>query len=115
LRAYHKPKTVNVTVSQIPGVADPYLIPHDHPGNQAARAVYKELFGKEPYYARMGGSIPVCGILLKALGAYTVNFAFGLNDENAHAPDEFFRLSSFELGQKAYCKMLNQLAEWKPL
>lgn len=111
----HTPKTVNVTVSQIPGVADPYLIPHDHPGNQAARAVYKELFGKEPYYARMGGSIPVCGILLKALGAYTVNFAFGLNDENAHAPDEFFRLSSFELGQKAYCKLLNQLAQWKPL
>jgi len=111
----HAPKTVNVTVSQIPGVADPYLIPHDHPGNQAARAVHKELFAKEPYYARMGGSIPVCGILLKALDAYTVNFAFGLNDENAHAPNEFFRLSSFELGQKAYCKMLNQLAEWKPL
>ncbi|UCE54376.1 MAG: dipeptidase [Desulfobacterales bacterium] len=111
----YAPKNVNVTVSQIPGVADPYLIPYDHPGNQAARAVHKELFGKEPYYARMGGSIPVCGILLKALGAYTVNFAFGLNDENAHAPDEFFRLSSFELGQSAYCKLLNHFSEWKPL
>jgi acetylornithine deacetylase/succinyl-diaminopimelate desuccinylase-like protein len=109
----HAPKTVNVTVNQIPGLANPYLIPYDHPGNQAARAVHKELFGKEPYYARMGGTIPVCGILLKALDAYTVNFAFGLNDENAHAPDEFFRLSSFELGQKAYCKLLNRLADQK--
>lgn len=110
----HAPKCVNVSASHIPGTAYPYLIPHDHPGNQAARAVHKELYGKEPYYARMGGSIPVCGILLRALGAYAVNFAFGLKDENVHAPNEFFRLSSFERGQKAYCMLLNRLGDWEP-
>ena len=47
---------------------------------QAAQAVHLELYGKEPYYARMGGTIPVCGIFLNALNAYTVNFAFGLMD-----------------------------------
>jgi acetylornithine deacetylase/succinyl-diaminopimelate desuccinylase-like protein len=110
----HAPKGVKVTASKISGFADPYLIPHDHPGNQAARAVQKELYGKEPYYTRMGGTIPVCGILLKALDAYMVNFAFGLKDENIHAPNEFFRLDSFERGQKAYCMLLNRLADWKP-
>ena len=110
----HTPKGVNVTVSKIPGLAYPYVIAHDHPGNQAAHAVHRELYGKEPYYARMGGTIPVCGILLKALNAYTVNFAFGLKDENVHAPDEFFRLSSFERGQKAYCMLLNHLGDWEP-
>jgi acetylornithine deacetylase/succinyl-diaminopimelate desuccinylase-like protein len=107
----HAPRGVGVTVNEIPGTADPYVIPFDHPGNQAAREVHLELFGKKPYYARMGGSIPVCGIFLSALGAYTVNFAFGLMDENVHAPDEFFRLSSFERGQKAYCMLLNRLGQ----
>jgi acetylornithine deacetylase/succinyl-diaminopimelate desuccinylase-like protein len=100
-----------VTVSEIPGTADPYVIPLDHPGNQAAQAVHKELYGKAPYYVRMGGSIPVCSMFLSELGAYTVNFAFGLKDENVHAPDEFFRLSSFERGQKAYCMLLNRLGQ----
>jgi acetylornithine deacetylase/succinyl-diaminopimelate desuccinylase-like protein len=57
----------------------------------------------------MGGSIPVCGIFLKELGAYTVNFAFGLQDENAHGPDEFFRLKNFSRSQQAYARLLEQL------
>jgi acetylornithine deacetylase/succinyl-diaminopimelate desuccinylase-like protein len=109
----HAPKGVRVSVSEIPGTADPYVIPLDHPGNQAAQAVHKELFGKAPYFVRMGGSIPVCSMFLSALDAYTVNFAFGLQDENVHAPDEFFRLSSFERGQKAYCMMLERLGNEK--
>lgn len=40
-----------------------------------------------------------------------VNFAFGLKDENIHAPDEFFRLASFERGQQAYGLMLEQLGK----
>jgi acetylornithine deacetylase/succinyl-diaminopimelate desuccinylase-like protein len=109
----HVPPGVTASVQKLPGNAYPYLIPYNHPGNQAARAVLKELYGKEPYVARMGGTIPVCGIFLKELGAHIVNFAFGLKDENIHAPDEFFRISSFELGQEAYCMMLAQLGNWE--
>ena len=69
----------------------------------------RSVYGKAPYYARMGGTIPVLSTLLKNLGAYTVNFAFGLNDECVHAPNEFFRLSSFERGQKAYGLLLEEL------
>jgi len=107
----HAPQGVRVTVNEIPGTADPYVIPFDHPGNQAAREVHLELYGKEPYYGRTGGSIPVCGIFLKELNAYTVNFSFGLMDENVHAPDEFFRLSSFERSRKGYCMLLNRLGQ----
>jgi acetylornithine deacetylase/succinyl-diaminopimelate desuccinylase-like protein len=57
----------------------------------------------------MGGTIPVCALLLKHLGAYTVNFAFGLNDENVHAPDEFLRLESFERGKRGYCLLFEEL------
>ena len=57
------------------------------------------------------GSVPVCSLFLKELEAYTISFAFSLDDENLHAPDEFFRLSSFERGQKGYCMLLEQLGE----
>jgi len=36
-----------------------------------------------------------------------------MNDEKFHAPDEFFRLKSFELGQRAYCKILHRLGGQK--
>jgi len=108
----HRPPGVKVTVVPNTSLADPFLIPHDHPGNQAAVDVLRELFGKEPYYARMGGSIPVCGILLKELGAFTVSFGFGLKDENIHGPDEFFRLKSFSRAQLAYGMLLKRLENY---
>ena len=49
--------------------------------------------------------------ILRHLQAETVIFAFGLDDEQFHAPDEFFRLRSFERGQKAYGMLLGRLAE----
>ena len=52
----YSPKGVRVTVRQISSKAEPYLIPFDHPGNQAARNVLKALYGKDPYYSRMGGT-----------------------------------------------------------
>jgi acetylornithine deacetylase/succinyl-diaminopimelate desuccinylase-like protein len=85
-------------------------MPADHPGNVAASTVHRELYGKEPFYVRSGGSIPFCSLFRDVLGVYTVNFAFGLDDERAHAPDEFWRLSSFERGKKAYCMFLHELA-----
>ena len=105
----YAPTGIAVEVKPVESKADPYLIPLDHAGNKAAVAVLKALYGKDPYYARKGVTIPVCGILLSALGAHTVNFAFSLKDENIHAPDEFFRLKSFELGQRAYCMLLHEL------
>jgi acetylornithine deacetylase/succinyl-diaminopimelate desuccinylase-like protein len=107
----HAPSGAIASIQKLAGSADPYQIPYDHPGNRAARVVLKELYGKEPYVARMGGTIPVSGIFLKELRAHMVNFAFGLKDENIHAPDEFFRLGNFELGQKAYCMILDQLGQ----
>jgi acetylornithine deacetylase/succinyl-diaminopimelate desuccinylase-like protein len=105
----HLPAGTTASVEKLAGSADPFLIPFDHPGNQAARVVLKELYGKEPYIVRTGGTIPVSGLFLKHLGAYMVNFAFGLEDENLHAPDEFFRISSFKRGLKAYGMILEEL------
>ena len=107
----HAPPGVKVTVRPFGLGARPYLIPADHPGNRVAGAVLEELYGKAPYYTRSGGTIPVVSLFLSNLGAYTVCFAFGLEDENVHAPNEFFRLGSFERGQKAYGMLLQRLGQ----
>ena len=65
----------------------------------------------EPYFARSGGTPPIAELFLRELGAYLVSFAFGLDDENFHAPNELFRLASFERGQVGYCQALRRLAE----
>lgn len=106
-----KPAGVQVEVKPEASGAKPYLMPADHPANAAARDVLVEMYGKEPFYARSGGSIPVTTLFKESLGVYTVVFAFGLNDERVHSPNEFFRLSSFEKGQKGYCLLLHRLAQ----
>lgn len=105
---------VTVSVKQAESGAKPYLMASDHPGNQLAKAVLTDLYGKEPYYVRAGGSIPFCSIVLDTLGVYTVNFAFGLRDEKAHAPNEFYRLASFRKGQIGYAALLTKLATVSP-
>jgi acetylornithine deacetylase/succinyl-diaminopimelate desuccinylase-like protein len=105
----HTPRGVQITIQRRDSASQPYLMPADHPGNTAARDVLVEMYGKEPYYVRSGGSIPVCSLFLNTLGVYTINFAFALNDEKQHSPNEFFRLSSFVKGQHAYCKLIHRL------
>lgn len=105
----HTPPGVTVTVTPLAFRAYPYLAPRDFPGNVVAREVLTELYEREPYYVRSGGSIPVCSLFEKHLGAYTASFGFGLYDERQHSPDEFFRLASFRKGQTAYCKLLERL------
>ena len=107
--ARHAPPGVTVAVQPLPGAARPYYIPADHWGSRAAATVLTKVYGVEPYQGRTGGSIPVCELFLDTLGVYTVGFAFGLRDEQVHAPDEFFRLGNFRRGQGAYARLLHEL------
>lgn len=105
----HTPPGVKVTFRRLPSVAYPYVADAEHPAQQAAREVLVDMYGREPYHVRAGGSVPVTEMFLRHLGAYSVSFGFGLNDERFHAPDEFFRVASFERGPVAYCQLLEKL------
>jgi len=105
------PAGVKVDMTPIDSNANPYLMPTDLPGSLAAIEVLSELYGKKPILIREGGSVPILSMLLEHLGTHATCFGFGMNDEKFHAPDEFFRLKSFELGQRAYCKILHRLGE----
>ncbi|MFC2969247.1 dipeptidase [Acidimangrovimonas pyrenivorans] len=105
----HTPAGVSVEVARLPGRADPFLVPAGHNATAAAAQVLEEVYGKAPYQTRAGGSIPVMTTLLETLGVHAVMFGFSHDDENLHAPDEFFRLSAFRRGQTAYAKLLEKL------
>jgi acetylornithine deacetylase/succinyl-diaminopimelate desuccinylase-like protein len=107
----NRPPGVTVDVTPLPFVARPYLIARDHWANAIADEVLTEVYGKHPYYTRLGGSVPVAELFLSLLNAYTVTFGFGLNDENMHAPNEFVRIASFERGQRAWVRLLEQLSD----
>lgn len=105
----HTPPGATVKVTPFASMAAPYLAPEDDPGNRAARALLTELYGREPYIVRSGGSIPACTLFREHLGVYPTSFGFGLPDERQHSPDEFFRLASFRMAQRAYVLMLERL------
>jgi acetylornithine deacetylase/succinyl-diaminopimelate desuccinylase-like protein len=105
------PQGVKVTATKAESGAIPYQVPAAHHGMRIAASVLRDLYGKEPYQIRSGGTIPVNALFLNYLHSYTIVFAFGLNDERSHSPNEFFRLSSFERGQKAYGMLLDRLGE----
>jgi acetylornithine deacetylase/succinyl-diaminopimelate desuccinylase-like protein len=105
------PPGVKVTASKSKSGGIPYLVPSAHPGMRIAASVLQDLYGKAPYRIGMGGTIPANALFLQHLKAYTIVFAFGLPDERQHSPNEFFRLSGYELGQKAYGLVLNRLGE----
>jgi len=105
------PPGVKVNTDKSKSGALPYLIPADHQGLGIAASVLRDLYGQEPYKMRLGGTIPANALFLEHLGADTIVFAFGLPDERQHSPNEFFRLSSYERGQKAYGMLLDRLGE----
>jgi acetylornithine deacetylase/succinyl-diaminopimelate desuccinylase-like protein len=105
------PSEVKVTARKSKSGGIPYLLPADHPSVQIATSVLSDLYGKEPYQIRMGGTIPANALFLEHIGAYTIVFSFGLPDERQHSPNEFFRVSSYTRGQKAYGMLLHRLGE----
>ena len=105
------PPGVTIDIEPLPGSANPFLVPNGHNSSQIAGKVLRELYGKEPYQIRVGGSIPAISTLLEELGVHSTMFAFGLEDEQIHAPNEFFRLSSFKKSQVAYCRLLEEFGK----
>jgi acetylornithine deacetylase/succinyl-diaminopimelate desuccinylase-like protein len=94
-----KPAGVKINVIDLHG-GMPAMTPIDSRGMTAARKALHEVFGKEPFLTREGGSIPIVNSFSSILGAPTVLMGFGLPDQNAHSPDEKMNLKNFHRGIK---------------
>ena len=73
--------------------------------------VLESVLGKRPVRVRMGATIPIGDIFRRVLAIDTVFFSFSTVDEDYHAPNEFFRLSSYARGMIAWARYLSRLGE----
>ena len=103
------PKGVDFSAHRLPGSGRPFRVPRNHNASEMARRVLEEIYVTPPYITRLGGSIPVISTFLEELGIHTTMFGFSIDDENLHAPDEFFRLRNFYRSQVAYCRLFETL------
>ncbi len=76
----------------------PFLTPLESPYLHAAKAAISAGFGVPPVMIREGGSIPIVNQFVEQLQAAVLLLGWGLNDDNAHGPNEKFRLLDFHRG-----------------
>jgi acetylornithine deacetylase/succinyl-diaminopimelate desuccinylase-like protein len=103
----HLPGGVSLEVSGDKPGARPYAIDPAHPALGVARRVLRDLYGRDPVDVRMGGTVPICEVFRHELGLDTVFFSFSTGDEDFHSPNEFFRLSRFRDGLRAWAMYLD--------
>ncbi|MCL6549311.1 MAG: M20/M25/M40 family metallo-hydrolase, partial [Alicyclobacillus sp.] len=109
------PDYADVTIDMLPGEADPYVLPQDHPACAALVRVVTAVSEKTPKYNRSGGTVPVMGMLKRTLGVETITLGASQVGERAHAPNEFYRLDNFVRIQRAFCLLLDDLARTLPV
>ncbi|MFM7232057.1 MAG: dipeptidase [bacterium] len=103
------PPTVRVTVKNLHG-AQPWITEPDHPMIQAAIRALGRAWTKKPALIREGGSIPVMATFQRTLGLPCILMGFGLHDDQVHAPNEKFSLTSFHGGTRSCAYLYEELA-----
>ncbi len=86
-----------------------YAVPEDDPFQLAVERVVEQVHGAKPLRVGLGGTLPISAMAKQALGLETVTLSYAVADENIHAPNEFFRLSSFDDGLKAWPRLLAEI------
>jgi acetylornithine deacetylase/succinyl-diaminopimelate desuccinylase-like protein len=103
------PPTVKVEVRTL-SYSDSAVVDLGSPAMQVAAQAYREGFGVEPVFLRMGGSIPVVPMLDKLLRVPVILMGFGLPDDNLHSPNEKLSLDHFYHGITASIHFMQGLA-----
>jgi len=89
--------------------AAPALFDASHPSVALATQALERAVGVAPVLTRSGGSIPAVAELGHR-GIPTIVSGFALSDDRIHSPDESFRLSSLERGERAARELYAALA-----
>lgn len=103
------PPGVRVRVKDLHG-GRPVVTPLDHPALRVAARAIERGFGQSPLFIREGGSIPFVATLQEELQLPCVLLGVGRPDDNTHAPNEFFQLSSFYAGIRTVAYLWDELA-----
>jgi acetylornithine deacetylase/succinyl-diaminopimelate desuccinylase-like protein len=104
------PDWADLTVNRERDGTAAYAIPEDDPYLAAVERVVEQVHGTKPLRVGIGGTLPISAMAKEILGLETVTLSYAVADERIHAPNEFFRLSSFDDGLAAWTRLLAELA-----
>lgn len=102
----------------LPGIRWSLLPDHAAPGMlantnsrfvQAAENAIEAAFGQRPVLIREGGSIPIVTRFQEVLGCDCLLLGWGLSDDNAHSPNEKFRLADYARGILASSRLWEEI------
>jgi acetylornithine deacetylase/succinyl-diaminopimelate desuccinylase-like protein len=105
------PAGVTLTITPERGGTPAPTLPEDHPLLLAASRVLEQVHKRKPVPVRSGGTLPVSAIFREMLGVDTLAFGLAMPDEDVHAPNEFFRLSSFDEGLRTWPMLLTEVGK----
>ncbi len=111
LRKYLKqraPKDIRWDLKYLHG-AEAALVGADTPAVKAMSAAMQSVWGKKPHLVREGGSIGVVVQLQKHLGIDSLLTGFGLNDADAHSPNEKQHLPTWHRGVETLIRFFYNL------
>lgn len=103
------PPGVTVVVKNLHG-AIPWVMPYDHPLLACARRALDRAWTKPAAMMREGGSIPIVAVFERLFGWPVILMGFGLDDDNVHAPNEKFSLSSYHGGTRSVAYLYEEIA-----
>ncbi len=103
------PKDITWELTYLHG-AGAALVSTDSAGIKAMSEAMQEVWGKEPYFPREGGSIGVVVQLQKRLGVDSVLSGFALPDCDAHSPNEKLHLPTWDKGIDTLIRFFYNLA-----
>ena len=79
------------------------------PYAKALSAAMQTVWGREPLFDRVGGSVPIVAQLQRILGIDSLLTGFGLPDDNLHAPNEKQNLPTWFEGIDTFIHFLHNL------
>jgi acetylornithine deacetylase/succinyl-diaminopimelate desuccinylase-like protein len=87
-----------------------FAVPVEGEMLRAVSACLETEWGSAPVLVGTGGSIPVVDWMKTMLGLDTLMVGFALSDDQIHAPNERYALSSFRKGIRSWIRILAALA-----
>jgi acetylornithine deacetylase/succinyl-diaminopimelate desuccinylase-like protein len=106
----HVPDGVELLIESTLAGCRPFVARPDHPAVRTAREALSEAYGREAVLFRTGWSVPVTEMLERHLSVDSLLLGFAHPDERHHAPNEFMRLSAFDLGARTMVGFWPRLA-----
>ncbi len=103
----HAPPGARVTFGEREHGSPPYMATRGFLGEQIATSVLTGVYDNAPQIGRAGGSVPILSHFKAILGIDSVTIGFGLPGSQAHAPNEWYLLSQFDLARTVYAEFFS--------